>query len=62
MAEAGASEREIMAWTGHSSPQMVQIYASKARRGLMADQGLAKLIRNETGSGIDEPNSNGSTK
>lgn len=62
LAEAGASEREIMAWTGHTSPQMVQIYASKARRGLMADQGFAKLRQNETGSNLDEPNSNGSTK
>ncbi|MBK0327349.1 tyrosine-type recombinase/integrase [Rhodobacteraceae bacterium F11138] len=62
LAEAGASEREIMAWTGHSSPQMVQIYAGKARRGLMADQGFAKLIQNETGSNVDEPNENGSTK
>ncbi|MFG6515884.1 tyrosine-type recombinase/integrase [Sulfitobacter sp. 1A13496] len=62
LAEAGASEREIMAWTGHASPQMVQIYAGKARRGLMADQGFAKLIQNETGSDIDEPNTKGSTK
>lgn len=62
LAEAGASEREIMAWTGHTSPQMVQIYAGKARRGLMADQGFAKLLQNETGSKVDEPNSNGSTK
>lgn len=62
LAEAGASEREIMAWTGHTSPQMVQIYAGKARRGLMADQGFAKLRQNETGSQIDEPNNNGSTK
>lgn len=62
LAEAGASEREIMAWTGHTSPQMVQIYAGKARRGLMADEGYAKLRKNETGSRIDEPNSKGSTK
>lgn len=62
LAEAGASEREIMAWTGHTLPQMVQIYAGKARRGLMADQGFAKLLQNETGSKTDEPNSNGSTK
>lgn len=62
LAEAGASEREIMAWTGHSSPQMVQVYAGKARRGLMADQGFAKLIQNETGSEIDEPNNGSSTK
>lgn len=62
LAEAGASEREIMAWTGHTSPQVVKIYAGKARRGLMADKGFAKLRRNETGSKVDEPKSNGSTK
>ncbi len=56
LAESGASEREIMAWTGHTSPQMVQVYAGKARRGLMADQGFAKLRKNETGSEADEPN------
>ncbi len=55
LAEAGASEREIMAWTGHTSPQMVQIYAGKARRGLMADRGFAKLQKNVTGSKTDEP-------
>lgn len=61
LAEAGASEREIMAWTGHTSPQMVQIYAGKARRGLMADQGFAKMRQNETGSKSDEPKDKGST-
>jgi len=62
LAEAGASEREIMAWTGHTSPQMVQIYEGKARRSLMADQGFAKLRKNETGSELDEPKTEGSTK
>tara|TARA_R110000787_G_scaffold20178_1_gene60150 strand:+ start:847 stop:1035 length:189 start_codon:yes stop_codon:yes gene_type:complete len=62
LAEAGASEREILAWTGHASPQMVQIHAGKTRRGLMADQGFAKLRKNETGSNTDEPNSKGSAK
>lgn len=62
LAEAGASEREIMAWTGHSSPQMVQVYAGKAGRGLMADQGFAKLRQNEKGSKIDEPTKGSSTK
>jgi len=62
LAEAGASEREIMAWTGHTSPQMVQIYTGKARRGLMADQGFAKLRKNETGSKLDELKEKGSTK
>ncbi len=62
LAEAGATEREIMAWTGHKSPQMVQIYAGKARRGVLADNGYEKLIRNETGSDIDEPKVKGSTQ
>lgn len=54
LAEAGATEREIMAWTGHKSPQMVQIYAGKARRGILANNGYEKLIQNETGSKVDE--------
>lgn len=62
LAEAGASEREIMAWTGHTSPKMVQIYAGKARRGLLADNGFEKLIKNKTGSKLDEPNTKGSAK
>ncbi len=62
LAEAGATEREIMAWTGHNSPTMVQVYAGKARRGLLADHGFEKLIKNEQGSKLDEPNKKGSTK
>lgn len=62
LAEAGATEREIMAWTGHNSPTMVQVYAGKARRGLLADNGFEKLIQNEKGSKIDEPKTKGSTK
>lgn len=55
LAEAGASEREIMAWTGHKSPQMVETYAGKARRGLMADSAFEKMTGNKTGSKVDEP-------
>ena len=62
LAEAGASEREIMAWTGHKTTQMVQVYTSKARRDLMADNGFKKLMQNEQGSKVDEPNKKGSTK
>ncbi|MEQ3672416.1 MAG: tyrosine-type recombinase/integrase [Pseudophaeobacter sp.] len=62
LAEAGATEREIMAWTGHMSPTMVQVYAGKARRGLLADHGFEKLIKNEKGSKNDEPNAKGSTQ
>ena len=46
----------------HASPQIVQVYAEKPRRGIMADQGFAKLRQNETGSKVDEPNPKGSTK
>lgn len=62
LAEAGASEREIMSWTGHSDPKMVQTYASKAKRPMMADRGYEKLIQNEQGSNLDEPEEKGSTK
>jgi integrase len=55
LAEAVASEREIMAWTGNTSPKIVQIYAGKTRRGLLADHGVEKLIKNETSSKHDEP-------
>ena len=55
LAEAGASEREIMAWTGHKTSQMVEIYAGKARRGLMADSAFHKLTGNKSGSIPDEP-------
>lgn len=54
LAEAGATEREIMSWTGHRSPKMVQIYAGKARRGLMADSAFEKLTGNKAGSKLDE--------
>ncbi len=62
LAEAGATEREIVAWTGHMSPTMVQAYAGKARRGLLADHGFEMLIRNEQGSKVDELNTKGSTR
>jgi integrase len=62
LAEAGATEREIMSWTGHTSPKMVQVYAGKARRGLLADHAFKKLLDNEKCSKTDEPNRKGSTK
>lgn len=62
LAEAGATQREIMAWTGHTSPTMVQEYAGKACRGLLADHGFEKLIKNQQGSKLDEPKTKGSTK
>ena len=62
LAEAGATEREIIAWTGHISPTMVRVYAGKARLGLLADDGFERLMQNEQGSEVDEPNEKGSTK
>ncbi|MBK0329385.1 tyrosine-type recombinase/integrase [Rhodobacteraceae bacterium F11138] len=62
LAEARATEREIMAWTGHNSTEMVQVYAGKARRGLLADHGFEKLIKSEQGSKLDEPITRGSTR
>jgi len=38
------------------------VYAGKARRGLLADHGFEKLIKNEQGSRVDEPNAKGSTQ
>jgi len=61
-ADAGASGREIMAWTGHKTTQMVQVYTRKARRDLMADIGFEKLMQNEQDSKVDEPNKKGSAK
>lgn len=46
----------------HKTTQMVQVYTSKARRDLMADNGFEKLMKNEQGSKIDEPNKKGSTE
>jgi len=57
-----ASEREIIAWTGPTSLKMGWIYAGKAQRGLLANHGFEKLIKNQAGSERDEPNTKGSTK
>lgn len=43
LAEGGASEREIMAWTGHQSSEEVEVYTAAARRSKMADGGFEKL-------------------
>lgn len=42
MAEAGCSEDEIMAVTGHRSAQMVRLYVRGARRKKMADNAVLK--------------------
>ena len=43
MAEAGASEYEIMAVHGHSSPKTSAIYTTGASRAKLAAAGLARL-------------------
>lgn len=53
LAEAGASEREIMAVTGHKTAQMVQHYTRSASRKAMAASAIARLpgTEGEGGSG-----------
>lgn len=45
LAEAGASEREIMAVTGHTASDMVSRYARKADQKKLARSAIAKLER-----------------
>lgn len=44
LAEAGASEREIMAVTGHKSAESVQRYTRAARQARMAARAIGKLV------------------
>ncbi|RAH97628.1 hypothetical protein DLJ53_27630 [Acuticoccus sediminis] len=44
LAEAGASEREIMSVSGHRSPQMVSHYVKAASQRKMAAAAMAKLL------------------
>lgn len=46
IAEAGGSEAEIAAVTGHQSPSMVKRYTKRARQEQLAAQAIARL---ETG-------------
>lgn len=43
LAEAGASEREIMAVSGHKSPQMVSVYVAAANQKVMASAAMERL-------------------
>lgn len=45
LAEAGATPHEIQAVLGHNTLAMAERYSKRARRGRMADAGLAKLER-----------------
>jgi integrase/recombinase XerD len=47
LAEEGATDYEIMAWTGHQSLEEVQRYTRTVRRARLADRGLAKLRKGE---------------
>ena len=43
LAEAGATEHQIMAFLGHANPAMAARYTAAANRGAMAAAGVAKL-------------------
>ena len=51
LAEAGATEHQIMAFLGHANPAMAARYTAAADRGTMAAAGLAKL-RTVAGTGL----------
>ena len=43
LAEAGATEHQIMSFLGHANPAMAARYTAAANRGIMAAAGVAKL-------------------
>jgi integrase len=43
LAENGATEREIMSVTGHTSPDMVSLYVNEARQKVLATNAISKL-------------------
>lgn len=45
LAEAGASEQEIMCFLGHTHPGTASVYVRAANRARMTDSGLARLAR-----------------
>jgi integrase len=45
IAEAGATEREIMARLGHKTPQMAAHYAKRASQAIAMRSGIEKLER-----------------
>ena len=52
LAEAGASEFEVMAFLAHSSPREAARYVRKANRSRLADSGFARLTKAETGTNL----------
>jgi integrase len=45
LADAGATEFEVMAFLGHKSPVEARTYTKKANRKSLGDSGMAKLMR-----------------
>lgn len=45
LADAGATEFEVMAFLGHKSPTEARTYTKRANRKTLADSGMAKLAR-----------------
>lgn len=45
LADQGATPHEIMAWTGHTTLEEVEVYTRRAERRKNADAGLVKLTR-----------------
>ncbi|MER2535072.1 MAG: tyrosine-type recombinase/integrase [Rhizobiaceae bacterium] len=44
LADAGATEFEVMAFLGHKSPTEARTYTKRANRKALADSGMAKLV------------------
>jgi integrase len=55
MAEAGATDAEIMAVTGHKKPATAAYYRADAARPLMADKGLGRLVVQPETSAVVQP-------
>lgn len=52
LAESGASEQEIMGWTGHRTSQEVTRYTKAVRQKLLAQSGAVKLIEQNTDKSV----------
>jgi integrase len=50
LAEAGCTEQEIMAITGHKTSKQVSVYTKKVDRVRLADTGIGKLVAGENGN------------
>jgi integrase len=52
LADAGASELEIMAYLGHRTPDEARTYTKKANRRLLGDTGMEKVARAKREQGL----------